>query len=228
MLDLAVLNNFFNITELINISLIDKFYNNLIKNNLKKLTIENYNKNYKEQIGIIINSKNSTDKYCKNCKKECKTKYTDPFSNILLCNKCKTKTISKTNALKIYKLEEEDLKDLNYLYFKHNTYPNYITLYSLSEVFLKFYIKYKVINPKLIKSKKISKKQNSKDYKLYEEDNRWYAIIEILREYNVLHKLCEFRATDIIDNYIKKKSNNMVEIRNIIKEYSLGNIDFKY
>jgi hypothetical protein len=69
---------------------------------------------------------------CDVCEEEC-DQY-DPFTKKFVCHECCTPTISKTDAKKTWKLNDDQLKTLDSYQYKHGVYKTICSLYRLQDV----------------------------------------------------------------------------------------------
>jgi hypothetical protein len=225
MLDLVIIDNYLNIFDLINLSITNNYNNKLIKENFERLITDYYEKNIKERIGIKLDRKYSKkERRCEICNNESETFcYIDPFTKRRTCFKCKTRTITKTEVYKKYKIYDEDLCKLDYLYFQCGLYDTYGTFYPKIEVIILFYIKYKILNPDKLKRARQKKDKNG----LTMKEVRYNKLIEICNELGELEHIKEIMREEYIGMYLKtgrfgiKKMRMLVEALKITREYNI-------
>jgi hypothetical protein len=218
MLDIIVLGNYLNIIDLINISKTDKYQNILIKENLKYLVSDYYNKNLKDKKGDRLSSEYTHNKNCENCKRTKKINvlgYIDPFSKKISCKKCKTRGITKSEAYRTYKLESQELKELDYLYYDSPKYQTFITIYPLMEVLIKFYLKFGILNPRKQRLKAPAVKTEEPTKK----DIRWLKVEEIIKKYKKEEYISYLKNLGMTSQYIKDGSHGIRKVKKYIIDY---------
>jgi hypothetical protein len=217
MLELVVIDEYLNIFDLINFSKTNKYNNNLVKNNFKRLMTNYYNNNIKDKKGKIVERKYSKNNKCEICgyiNKKNLTGYIDPFLNKTTCFRCKTLTVTKTEVYNKYKVFEEDLCQINYLFFESGPY-GYMTLYPMLEVLVLFYLKHNILNPMIIK--RTRKKIDRNGHTL--SDIRYYKFIDILFELKLSNYVEELKEYDICEEYIKSGRHGVRKVKKYLEEY---------
>ena len=107
---------------------IDKSSHQIIKQNIEKMKT---NQVYIQ--GNELEQKNVKAKKCGVCHLNT-SKSCDAFKDIECCEKCSTKTISKTDAKNIYKLNQVNLDQLDFIMVYLKCYRKYGKFYSLKDV----------------------------------------------------------------------------------------------
>jgi hypothetical protein len=189
-------------------------------------------------------------KKCDFCKK-IETKRYDPFKNGLACEKCITITIGKTETIKKYKLKEDEIDCLDYLYFKHDVYKNYITLFSKKDVISLLFLKYGISNPELLKktTNNARNKRIQQINTLSVENNfltdeyilngkggirrlkinllKWDNFDDTLNNYPKLDKLKKKKYFEKYlnnDNYLEEKNQKIIRKENLERELKKNNL----
>lgn len=94
--------------------------------------------------------KNKDTPLCSKCKTNIST-CIDGFREITVCDDCKTKCVSLTEARKTYKLTDDELSWLNYTEYYQRMYRKLITLYDLRDIRMLSFLKHGKIKPDIVK-----------------------------------------------------------------------------
>lgn len=75
----------------------------------------------------------------------------DGFRKTVVCDDCKTKCVSLTEARRVYKLTDDELSWINYTEYYQRMYRKLITLYDLRDIRMLSFLKHGKIQPDIVK-----------------------------------------------------------------------------